>query len=83
MDPKHKELVSSIFAVEAWIIEHLLDDDKDDKLEPLWAMIDRSKIAVCAIYGHVPTMDHCMIPEHDFCEVCNELTPNQAPRKPK
>lgn len=43
----------------------------------------RSLIArfICKIYGHEPTQDQCGMPEHDYCTICEELTPGQAPRR--
>lgn len=35
---------------------------------------------LCKIYGHEPTMDHCMKPSHDLCLWCRKPMPSQAPR---
>lgn len=35
---------------------------------------------VCKLFGHTPTVDHCGLPEHDYCSGCNKLTPHGVPR---
>ena len=57
----------------------------DEKADVVWELLEKhvTKPALkmmCDELGHEPTMDQCMLPEHDFCFRCNEMTPGMAPR---
>jgi hypothetical protein len=57
--------------------EKMLAEGLDDYLD---AFSKKLKAAFCAQLGHKPTIDHCGLPEHDYCAYCLELTPGQAKR---
>ena len=45
---------------------------------------DRSQRLICwLLRAHLPTEDHCMKPEHDFCARCNKPMPFQGPNVEK
>lgn len=33
---------------------------------------------VCVFIGHSPTQDHCGIPDHDYCVICQKRMPGAA-----
>lgn len=47
---------------------------------PQWGVLDRLGRLSCSVWGHDPTTDHCGMPAHDYCEVCNQRTPGAAQR---
>jgi hypothetical protein len=58
-----------------WIMDHVGD----------WIELhvaDKVAAWLCRRYGHLPEVDHCGLPEHDFCTGCNALTPGMAYRDP-
>lgn len=52
----------------------------DEETEALEEKLDAFKRELCGLYGCLPIQDHCGKPEHDYCFVCNTLTPGQAKR---
>lgn len=48
---------------------------------PQWGVLDRIGRVSCSVFGHDPTSDHCGMPAHDYCQVCQTLTPGAAPRR--
>lgn len=38
---------------------------------------------ICKFSGHLPIVDHCGMPAHDYCMGCGERLPGQAARDPR
>lgn len=53
---------------------------------PYWALsvldLDWARPAICLL-GHDVTMDHCMIPDHDYCPGCGKRFPGMAKERMK
>lgn len=45
--------------------------------------LDGAMLVMCEQLGHVPTVDHCGLPEHDHCLWCQYPMPNRAERTSK
>ncbi len=66
----------------------LLANEVREAIETLPDMPDEALDAVhaalvpllCKHAGHLPGMDHCGKPEHDYCHRCGDETPGKAPR---
>lgn len=43
-------------------------------------VVDHVARVLCRLTGHIPTVDHCGMPEHDYCEGCQKLMPGMADR---
>lgn len=39
------------------------------------------KKILCKLFGHYPTMDHCGMPDHDYCSDCEILMPGKAKQR--
>lgn len=76
--------------IKVWEGDWIADTTPPSKDKPWrWAVLqfvsDRMQdplVSLCCWFiGHQPEMDHCGIPEHDYCIYCQESTPGQAPRR--
>lgn len=47
---------------------------------PEWGVLDQIGKVTCKVWGHDPTMDHCGMPAHDYCQVCMQRTPGAVAR---
>jgi hypothetical protein len=52
----------------------------DRRWSPNWLFVpDQVNHALCVVFGgHEPIEDHCGMPEHDYCAICQARTPNGA-----
>lgn len=74
-----------------FIVEYLISEGWEEQVDmrawpewsyfPEWGVLDKIGRLTCRVAGHDPTIDHCCMPEHDYCQVCRSRTPGAAPRK--
>lgn len=55
-------------------------DWTDEDEESLDQALEAINKLWCKYTTHLPTQDHCGIPDHDYCWLCGESLPNKAPR---
>jgi hypothetical protein len=48
---------------------------------PEYAATQMFALTLCRLLGHLPVLDHCGLPEHDYCAGCGERTPGQGRRE--
>lgn len=70
------------------IADYLISETWDDLADrhpwwpdaPEWGVLRRIFGLACRVWGHDPTIDHCGMPAHDYCQACGVLTPGAVPR---
>jgi hypothetical protein len=71
-----------------WVADYLISETWDELADnrrlwpyaPDWGVLNKVGALSCRIWGHDSTIDHCGMPKHDYCQVCNVLTPGAVPR---
>lgn len=67
---------------ERWYDKKWISMETWDKLDIFWEDKIRDPLfkLLCPVWGHAPEMDHCGLPEHDFCSGCGKATSGEADR---
>lgn len=52
------------------LVDSINEDGSEDEITD--KVKDAAMAVVCGHYGHLVTNDHCGIPDHRYCEICEQ-----------
>jgi hypothetical protein len=76
-------LIRRVYRLDDWVMDRYekwprrLREAYDERFDE-----QRVAQALCAVLGHEPETDQCLLPEHDHCAWCARLMPFQAANVP-
>jgi hypothetical protein len=81
-DALHRQLVHRVYRIDSWAADH--SETWPRPLRAAYDRFDEHRVlqALCAVLGHEPEPDQCLMPEHDQCGLCQSLLPFQAGNVP-